>query len=116
MHPSEIRQMEVRWVDFPFSDGSENKKRPSLIVSNDSYNRGPDVLAVSVTSNLAARPYAVVMNERHFSQGKLPMESRVRADKLYSFERRQIGPVIGRVSTSFFALVVKQIRLLIEEK
>jgi len=108
--------MEIRWVDFPFSDGSEHKKRPSLVVSNDAYNRGPDVLAVSVTSNLAARPYAVVLNERHFSQGKLPMESRVRADKIYSFERKQIGPVIGRISPTFFALVVKQIRQLIEEQ
>jgi len=108
--------MEVRWIDFPFSDGSENKMRPSLVLSNDHYNLGPDVVACSVTSNLSARPYSVVLNERHFSEGKLPRESRVRVDRIYSFERRQVGPVIGRVSPTFFALVLKQLRQMVEEK
>lgn len=116
MPPNSVRQMEVFWAVFPYSDGQEMKKRPVLIVSNDDYNRGPDVLACGITSSLLARTYSVVLNPRHFIQGKLPVESRVRADKLLSIERRKLDAVIGRVSPEFFALVVRQIRLLVEEK
>ncbi|MBI5225708.1 type II toxin-antitoxin system PemK/MazF family toxin [Candidatus Micrarchaeota archaeon] len=116
MPQNEIRQMDVYWTDFPYSDGHVVKKRPVLVISRDDYNRGPDVLACGITSSMLARPYSVVMSARHFMQGKLPLESRVRSDKMLSIEKRKMDALIGRVSPEFFALVVKQIRLLIEEK
>jgi len=48
-----------RWdiilVPFPFTDLQSIKKRPSLIVSPDEYNRGSDVMIAFITSNLNLR-------------------------------------------------------------
>lgn len=39
-------------VNFPFSDLSSAKKRPSLIISPDAYNKYDDVIIAYVTGNI----------------------------------------------------------------
>lgn len=39
-------------VNFPFTDLSSNKKRPSLIISPDEYNVNDDLIITFITSNI----------------------------------------------------------------
>ena len=40
-------------VDFGFSEGSESKKRPALIISSDNYHKGrQEVIVVAITGNI----------------------------------------------------------------
>ena len=49
---------DVVLVPFDFTDRSGVKWRPAVVVSTDDYNRTtPDVLIVSITSNLRALPH-----------------------------------------------------------
>ncbi len=52
------RRWDIVLVPFPFTDLTTNKKRPALVISPDSYNRGPDVVIAFITSQLKtqARP------------------------------------------------------------
>ncbi len=45
-------QGDIVIVKFPFTDGSEFKKRPELIVFNDAVNKTGDYLVVQITSKL----------------------------------------------------------------
>ena len=48
------KQQDVVLVDFGFSEGAGSKKRPALIISGDSYNRGrQEVIIAAITSNTA---------------------------------------------------------------
>lgn len=46
------KQADVVVVKFPFTDGSEFKKRPALVVSNEAVNKTGDYLIVQITSKL----------------------------------------------------------------
>jgi mRNA interferase MazF len=48
---------DVVLVRVDFSDRSGRKVRPAVVVSSDAYNRGPDLLLASITSNLSAIPH-----------------------------------------------------------
>lgn len=45
------RRGDVVLVPMDFTDRSGNKVRPAVVVSAEEYNRGPDVLIASITSN-----------------------------------------------------------------
>lgn len=48
---------DVVLVPFPFTDLSDTKRRPALVISTDHYNRScPDVIVAQITSRVAAPP------------------------------------------------------------
>jgi len=46
------KQGDIIVVKFPFTDGSEFRKRPALVVSNDMLSKTDDYLIVQITSKL----------------------------------------------------------------
>ncbi|MFQ5329284.1 MAG: type II toxin-antitoxin system PemK/MazF family toxin [Thermodesulfobacteriota bacterium] len=49
---------EIVLVPFPFTDQSDIKKRPAVIVSSNAYNRErPDVVIMAVTSQMRSADY-----------------------------------------------------------
>jgi mRNA interferase MazF len=44
------KQADIVVVKFPFTDGSEFKKRPALVVSNEIINKNGDYLIFQMTS------------------------------------------------------------------
>jgi mRNA interferase MazF len=46
---------DVVLLPFPFTDQSESKKRPAVVVSNAAYNASrPDIIVMAITSQLRA--------------------------------------------------------------
>lgn len=45
-----FNQGDIIIVKFPFTDGSEFKKRPALVISNNKVDRSEDFLLVQITS------------------------------------------------------------------
>lgn len=58
MHMINYKFGDVILVPFPFTDQSTSKKRPSVIVSSNSYNqKRPDVVIMAVTSQIYSSGY-----------------------------------------------------------
>jgi len=52
-----INQRDIILIPFPFSDLSESKIRPALVVSNNIYNsQSLDIVVTAITSNLSPNP------------------------------------------------------------
>ena len=68
-------------VPFPFSDLSESKLRPSVILAEISRD---DFVCCQVTSNLYADPNAVELVEEDFKTGSLKRVSYARPGKLFT--------------------------------
>lgn len=112
-----MRQREIFWISFPYSDLVHEKHRPVLVLSNNAYNKdGEDVLACSVTSNLQARPYSIALSDKDFEEGDLPLKSRVRCDKIFSLEKNIFTKKMARLNEKTFAQVGKQIIELLSTK
>jgi mRNA interferase MazF len=47
-----IEQKEIYLVPFPFSDFSGKKVRPVLVLSNNKFNRGEDIIVCAITSKI----------------------------------------------------------------
>ncbi len=97
---------EVVLVPFPFTDLSQTKKRPVLIISNSRHNaRSNDFVCCGITSNLSNRPYSIFLNATDLFEGTLPLRSRIKYDKIFTLEKGLAIKRLGRINESLIAQV-----------
>lgn len=86
-------------VPFPFTNLQTTKKRPALIISPDSYNEGPDVIILFVTSNVQAFGRTGDTLIEKWKESGLPKPSMTRM-KFATLERSMILKKIGKLANS----------------
>lgn len=97
-------------IPFPFTDLTATKRRPVLVLSHRSYNRrSQDFIVCGVTSVLAPRPYAVRLRPRDLVRGRIPVESLIRPDKLFTLRQSLATKSLGRVSPTVLAQVLREL-------
>lgn len=58
-------QGDIVLIPIPFTDLSSRKRRPVIVISNDSYHTATtDMVVVAMTSNPAPAPYSFIRGER----------------------------------------------------
>ena len=82
-------------VRFPFSDLSDSKLRPALVLANA--GRGDFILA-QITSNSYADAGAIEIRDEHFEQGGLKRISFVRPGKLFTANEKLIVRSVGELT------------------
>ncbi len=101
-----VSQKEIVLLPYPFSDLEGTKVRPALVVSNDFFNKkSDDCVMVPLTSVIKDEPYSVIIDQKDLSSGKLLKPSRVRADKIFTVEKRLIIMKIGVISDYAFGRI-----------
>lgn len=91
MSGTKYNQREIVLVPFPYSDLSNAKRRPVLIVSNDAYNAAfDDVVVCVITSNLRKDAYSVDLENADLEIGVLPESSIIKAHKLFTIHKDKI--------------------------
>ncbi len=90
---------EVVLVPFPFTDLSDVKRRPVLVVSNLRHNKiSRGFICCGITSNPKNRAHSVVLAQTDMLEGALPVRSRIKFDKVFTLERTLVIKVLGKVS------------------
>lgn len=74
-------------IPFPFSDLSQNKRRPALVVAN---LKGDDLILCQITSKNIFDNHAEFISEIDFEQGTLKQESNIRPNKLFTADENII--------------------------
>lgn len=93
-----IFQRDIVLLKFPFSDLKSSKVRPAVVLSNDRYNRrSKDFVAVPLTSNLKLRDYAILVSNYELETGNLIVDSKVKADRVFSVSQQLVRMKIGRI-------------------
>lgn len=109
-----MNQRDMVLLNFPYSDFSAGKVRPALVVSNDTYNsRNMDVVVCAVTSNLEQKEFSVIVSQSDVSAGKLPVQSKIRADKLFQVHKSLAMKPFASLNQKKFSEVVTQIQQLV---
>ncbi len=89
---------QVLIVLFPFSDLSDVKKRPALVVATI---RGDDTILCQITSqNDEQDPYAIPLTAADFEEGYLRQTSYIRPSKIFTADPTVISGVIGYIKQS----------------
>jgi mRNA interferase MazF len=109
-----VKQRDIALISFPFSDLSATKKRPALVVSNDSFNsHGEDAICCLITSNPEETPHSVFISNKDMESGHLEFDSKVKPHKLFTADKRLILKTLGKLGSGKFAQVVKEINKII---
>lgn len=113
MNSLNFRQGEIVIAEIPYSDYSENKRRPVLITSCDIYNKNSDdVIVAKVTSNLKERPFNVNIVQKDLEIGELRSESCIKADSIIVIEKRLLHKPIAKVKLDVIESVKAKLKLI----
>ena len=93
-------------VPFPFSDLSESKLRPAMVLAEISRD---DFVCCQVTSNPYADPNAVELTEEDFAEGTLKRVSYARPGKLFTANLQLFEGVVGVLEDDLRAEIVNRI-------
>ena len=110
-----MNQQNIVLVDCSFSNLNERKLRPAVIVSNNNYNKkSQDVVICAMTSNLENKLYSIIIDNSNLSNGKLPVKSRIKADKLLQVEKRLILKSFAKLNNKTFDSLIQEILNLVK--
>jgi mRNA interferase MazF len=90
---------DVLLARFPFTDLSNDKRRPVVVLSAD--NSGDDVIVCAITSKRHAGPFDVTVSSSRTNG--LKVASTVQFDKIATLAKSVISGRIGSMSPQFMA-------------
>lgn len=93
-------------IPFPFSDLSQSKRRPALVVA---HLEGNDVILCQITSKTVKDSYAISIEEADFESGSLKQAGNIRPNRLFTADNRIILYRVGIVSRDKLAQVVEKV-------
>jgi mRNA interferase MazF len=84
-------------LTFPFSDLSQTKRRPALVIAA---LRGDDLIIWQITSQARDDAYSVQLDDSDFTAGGLNRISRIRPNRLFTADSGIVVYRAGQVTAS----------------
>ncbi len=84
-------------VPFPFTDQTQSKRRPAIVVSSDAYERArQDLILISLTTRVSPEARFGVAPLQQRKQAGLPVACFIKP-VLFTFEKRLVIKRLGRL-------------------
>ncbi|PJE61904.1 hypothetical protein COU87_02080 [Candidatus Roizmanbacteria bacterium CG10_big_fil_rev_8_21_14_0_10_39_12] len=94
-------------VLFPFSNLKGQKIRPAMVLANVEFD---NLILCQITSKPYSSKTAIKLESSDFSEGKLPIVSFVRPDKLFTADITIIKGIIGKITMKKQQEILKKVR------
>lgn len=105
----EFQQRDIVLVHFPFTDLSQTKLRPALIVSANQAPNSTDFVCVQITSRLVSDSLFMPL-EKDMIEGSLLLVSGIRLNKIFCLNEKLVVHKIAALTPSAFQLVLENIK------
>ena len=79
-------------VPFPFSDLTQSKRRPALVIAELT---GKDVILCQITSQWINDEYAIIIDDKDFDEGSLKQRSHIRPNRIFTADSSIILYSVG---------------------
>lgn len=99
-------------IPFPFSDLSQSKRRPALVLT---VLQGNDLILCQITSKRIRDNYAIPVDQNDFASGSLNLESNIRPNRLFTADNQIILYRIGNIKKIKLDHVINKIVEIIKE-
>ena len=93
-------------VPFPFSDLSQSKRRPALVIAP---LEGDDAILCQITSKTIKDTYAIPINDTDFSSGSLKQPGNIRPNRLFTADSHIILYRVGSIKPETLAEIVEKV-------
>jgi mRNA interferase MazF len=99
-------------LPFPFSDLSQAKRRPALVVAEAG---GNELLLCQITSQAIRDRHTVALNTADFESGSLNKQSNVRPNRIFTADAGLVMCSAGHLLTTKTGEVVEKLVVLLRE-
>ena len=82
-------------IHFPFSDLTQLKRRPALVLSTPP---GNDLILCQITSQNIKDAYSVTLSDKDFDNGRLNKPSNVRPNRLFTADENIVLYKVGNIN------------------
>ena len=93
-------------VPFPFSDLTQSKRRPALVLSKLS---GDDRILCQITSQSVRDEYAIALDDSDFKTGELRQKSNVRPNRIFTCDSAIILYTIGHLKSEKIEQIINKL-------
>ena len=90
-------------VPFPFSDLSQSKRRPALVLAELT---GDDLILCQITSKSITDRYAIEIDTEDFISGSLSQISNIRPNRLFTADRSIVVYKVGEISAEKLQMAI----------
>ena len=93
-------------VPFPFSDLSQSKRRPALVIA---VLEGNDAILCQITSQTIKDTYAISIDDTDFASGSLKQPSNIRPNRLFTADTHIVLYRIGVIKKDKLNRVIEKV-------
>ena len=93
-------------IPFPFSDLSQSKKRPALVLAS---LEGDDAILCQITSKNIKDNYAISVDDADFESGGLKQASNIRPNRLFTADTHIVLYRIGIINKDKLNHVINKV-------
>ena len=105
----QFKQGDILIVPFPFSNLKGLRQRPVLVISHNEYNNTcEDIITCGITSNLKDTKCSILLENNDLLEGKIPVKSRIKIDKLFTLEKNIVKKKIAGLNNNCMIKVKKE--------
>ncbi len=93
-------------IPFPFSDLSQSKRRPALVIAS---LEGNDAILCQLTSKTVQDNYAIAIDDMDFASGSLKQPGNIRPNRLFTADTHIILYRVGTIKQEKLAQVIEKL-------
>ncbi|MDM9584060.1 type II toxin-antitoxin system PemK/MazF family toxin [Nostoc sp. GT001] len=93
-------------VPFPFSDLTQTKRRPALVIAT---LQGNDLILCQITSQFVGDIYAIEVDNSDFNFGSLNQPSNIRPNRIFTADKQIILYQAGQIKSEKLTEVINKI-------
>jgi len=93
-------------VPFPFSDLTQSKRRPALVISK---LESDDLILCQITSQSIKDSYAVSLDDKDFETGGLKQTSNVRPNRIFTADSHIVLYKVGNLTKEKLNEVIEKV-------
>ena len=100
-------------VPFPFSDLTQTKRRPALVIAT---LEGDDVILCQITSKIVKDMYSLPLDDSDFEAGSLKQPSNIRPNRIFTADGYIIIYRVGNLKQGKITEVIDRVVEIIQGK
>jgi mRNA-degrading endonuclease toxin of MazEF toxin-antitoxin module len=93
-------------VPFPFSDLTQAKRRPALVISA---LEGNDLILCQITSQSVRDNYAILLDDKDFNRGSLKQSSNIRPNRIFTADNHIVLYRVGDLKLDKINKIIEKV-------
>lgn len=108
-----FKQGDIVSVDFPFSDGTDVKRRPALVLSTDTIHSTGDILLMQITSKDRGTVLNIPLENKYLTH-PLPLKSFLRLHKIFTLDQSLVVKQLSHLEKRKFNHIIDSLFVLLK--